>query len=51
VHKAQGSEAIQVMVLLADAEADLRLLYTALTRAREEAWLLTPLNPGRTANS
>jgi exodeoxyribonuclease V alpha subunit len=50
VHKAQGSEAIQVMVLLADAEADLRLLYTALTRAREEAWLLTPLNPGRTAN-
>lgn len=45
VHKAQGSEAMQVMVLLPEAEgADRRLLYTALTRAREEAWLLTPLN-------
>jgi ATP-dependent exoDNAse (exonuclease V) beta subunit len=43
---------MQVMVLLADAEgADLRLLYTALTRAREEAWLLTPLNQGRSANN
>ena len=46
VHKAQGSEAQQVMVLLPDREGvDGRLLYTALTRAREEAWLLTPLNP------
>jgi len=48
VHKAQGSESKQVMVLLPDAEgADCRLLYTALTRSREEAWLLTPLNEGR----
>jgi exodeoxyribonuclease V alpha subunit len=44
VHKAQGSEAERVMVLLPDLEStDPRLLYTALTRAREEAWLLTPV--------
>jgi len=41
VHKAQGSEAADVIVLLADAEPDGRLLYTALTRARERAELIT----------
>jgi exodeoxyribonuclease V alpha subunit len=42
VHKAQGSEARSVMVLLPGAESlDPRLLYTALTRARQEAWLFT----------
>ncbi|MFM9046201.1 MAG: ATP-dependent RecD-like DNA helicase [Cyanobium sp.] len=47
VHKAQGSESKRVMVLLPEPEgADLRLLYTGLTRAREEAWLLTPLEGG-----
>lgn len=52
VHKAQGSESMQVMVLLPDGEgADRRLFYTALTRARVEAWLLTPLNQGRRADS
>jgi exodeoxyribonuclease V alpha subunit len=44
VHKAQGTESLQVMMLFPDAEGgDPRLLYTALTRAREEAWILTPL--------
>lgn len=42
VHKAQGSEAGEVIVLLGDAEPDGRLLYTALTRARERAELITP---------
>ncbi|MFN9548067.1 MAG: AAA family ATPase [Cyanobacteriota bacterium] len=43
VHKAQGSESQTVMVLLPGPDpADPRLLYTALTRAREEAWLFTP---------
>ena len=43
VHKAQGSEASSVMVLLPEPElTDARLLYTALTRARQEAWLFTP---------
>ena len=41
VHKAQGSEAAEVIVLLGDAEPDGRLLYTALTRARERAELIT----------
>jgi exodeoxyribonuclease V alpha subunit len=46
VHKAQGSESRSVMVLLPGPEpADPRLLYTALTRAREEAWLFTPRWP------
>lgn len=45
VHKAQGSESESVVVLLPDPQsADTRLLYTALTRARKEAWLFTP-NP------
>ena len=43
VHKAQGSEAEEVVVLLPQREGgDRRLLYTALTRARERALLLTP---------
>jgi exodeoxyribonuclease V alpha subunit len=43
VHKAQGSEAREVIVLLGDPEPDGRLLYTALTRARERAELITAL--------
>jgi exodeoxyribonuclease V alpha subunit len=43
VHKAQGSESTTAMVLLPGPEpTDPRLLYTALTRARREAWLFTP---------
>ncbi|MCS5700742.1 AAA family ATPase [Cyanobium sp. FGCU-52] len=43
VHKAQGSEAEEVVVLLPQREGgDRRLLYTALTRARQRALLLTP---------
>ncbi|MCT0206880.1 ATP-dependent RecD-like DNA helicase [Synechococcus sp. CS-1332] len=42
VHKAQGSEAEEVIVLLpSGGSRDGRLLYTALTRARQEALLLT----------
>jgi len=42
VHKAQGSEAEAVIVLLANPDAsDGRLLYTALTRARQRALLIT----------
>jgi exodeoxyribonuclease V alpha subunit len=42
VHKAQGSEAEEVWVLLPDGVRRLRpLLYTALTRARNQAWLIT----------
>lgn len=43
VHKAQGSESTTAMVLLPGPEpTDPRLIYTALTRARQEAWLVTP---------
>jgi exodeoxyribonuclease V alpha subunit len=43
VHKAQGSESKRVMVLLPGPDPiDPRLLYTALTRAREDAGLFTP---------
>jgi exodeoxyribonuclease V alpha subunit len=42
VHKAQGSEAEEVIVLLPSGGCrDGRLLYTALTRARQGALLLT----------
>ncbi|MFM7314196.1 MAG: ATP-binding domain-containing protein, partial [Cyanobium sp.] len=42
VHKAQGSEAMDVVVLLEDPHtAEPRLLYTALTRARERALVVT----------
>ena len=41
VHKAQGSEAESVIVLLPGGESqDSRLLYTALTRARRQALLI-----------
>ncbi len=47
VHKAQGSEAEEVIVLLpSGGSQDGRLLYTALTRAREGALLLTDAAPG-----
>jgi exodeoxyribonuclease V alpha subunit len=47
VHKAQGSEAESVIVLLPQPDPqDPRLLYTALTRARERALLITaPAGP------
>ncbi len=42
VHKAQGSEAEEVIVLVPPGEPrDPRLLYTALTRARQRALLVT----------
>lgn len=42
VHKAQGSEADEVWVLLPEVVHQLRpLLYTALTRARQRGWLIT----------
>jgi len=42
VHKAQGSEAREVLVLLDGQQGvEPRLIYTALTRARERAWLFT----------
>ncbi|MBD2423692.1 AAA family ATPase [Cyanobium sp. FACHB-13342] len=44
VHKAQGSEADEVWVLMPDkGRPQRRLLYTALTRARQQARLITPL--------
>jgi exodeoxyribonuclease V alpha subunit len=43
IHKAQGSEAEEVVVLMPAGEhRDPRLLYTALTRARRRALLITP---------
>jgi len=42
VHKAQGSEAAEVIVLLPEPGQDPRLLYTALTRARQHAHLVLP---------
>jgi len=41
VHKAQGSEAGEVIVLLGGDDPGPRLLYTALTRARDRALLIT----------
>ncbi len=50
VHKAQGSEAEEVIVLLPSGAArDGRLLYTALTRAREGALLLSAGEDGPAA--
>ena len=44
VHKAQGSEADEVWVLMSDTgRPQRRLLYTAITRARRQAQLITPL--------
>jgi exodeoxyribonuclease V alpha subunit len=43
VHKAQGSEMDEVLILLPNSDRiDPRLLYTALTRARRRALLITP---------
>lgn len=50
VHKAQGSEAEEVIVLLPNSAArDGRLLYTALTRARQAALLLSHGGDGSAA--
>lgn len=50
VHKAQGSEAEEVIVLLPNnAARDGRLLYTALTRARQGALLLSDGEDGAAA--
>lgn len=44
VHKAQGSEMEEVVVLLPERSLrERRLLYTALTRARQHAVLITPI--------
>ncbi len=51
VHKAQGSEARQVIVLLPPGRTDQRLLYTALTRAREQALLITSPLPQKSAGN
>jgi exodeoxyribonuclease V alpha subunit len=43
VHKAQGSQYQEVLLLLPPSRpCDARLLYTGLTRARRQAWLITP---------
>lgn len=43
VHKSQGSQYATVWLLLPPGrDWDARLLYTGLTRAREQAWLITP---------
>jgi exodeoxyribonuclease V alpha subunit len=48
VHKAQGSEAEEVIVLVPPGEPqNPRLLYTALTRARQRALLVTSRATGR----
>ena len=52
VHKAQGSEAEEVWVLMPDTgRPQQRLLYTALTRARQRACLITPLHGSAAAAS
>lgn len=44
VHKAQGSEADEVWVLMPDTgRSQRRLLYTGITRARRQVQLITPL--------
>ncbi|MFM8259503.1 MAG: AAA family ATPase [Vulcanococcus sp.] len=46
VHKAQGSQYHEVLLLLPPSRpCDARLLYTGLTRARRQAWLITPSGP------
>ena len=43
VHKSQGSQAREVIVVMpAGSSLDRRLLYTALTRAKEQVDLLSP---------
>lgn len=48
IHKSQGSQYQQVLVLVPEGEGrwDRRLLYTALTRARRQAVLITPEGQG-----
>ena len=46
VHKAQGSEAAELIALLGPPPTDPRLLYTALTRARQQALLITAAQEG-----
>ena len=48
IHKSQGSQYQQVLVLMPEGEGrwDRRLLYTALTRARQQAVLITPEGQG-----
>ncbi|MCP9801234.1 ATP-dependent RecD-like DNA helicase [Synechococcus sp. RedBA-s] len=48
IHKSQGSQYQQVLVLMPEAEGrwDRRLLYTALTRARRQGVLITPEGQG-----
>ncbi|WP_255087066.1 MULTISPECIES: ATP-dependent RecD-like DNA helicase [unclassified Synechococcus] len=47
IHKAQGSEYQEVWLLFPKTEhPDIRSLYTGLTRAREQAVLVTPPEPG-----
>lgn len=48
IHKSQGSQYQEVLVLMPESESrwDRRLLYTALTRARQEAVLITPEGQG-----
>jgi exodeoxyribonuclease V alpha subunit len=49
VHKSQGSQYATVWLLLPPGrDWDARLLYTGLTRAREQAWLITPESGGHT---
>ena len=43
VHKSQGSQAVEVIAVIPPAASiDRRLLYTALTRARERVDLFSP---------
>jgi exodeoxyribonuclease V alpha subunit len=51
VHKAQGSEAAELIVLLGGEHQDPRLLYTALTRARQQALLITASSARAAASS
>jgi len=52
VHKAQGSEADEVWVLMPDTgRPQQRLLYTAITRARRLAQLITPLRAAASSAS
>jgi len=46
VHKAQGSQYGEVLLLIPPSrQSDHRLIYTGLTRARQQALLVTPSEP------
>ena len=54
IHKSQGSQFDQVVVVLPDEESRLltrELLYTAVTRARRRVWVVSPENVVRRAVS